>query len=787
MMAVRHRRLITGILLIALAGSCTPKQEKKSDTDGFSGSASCIECHERFYELWAPSFHGKAMQPVNKDFIKEYNLPSSEPMALEGKFYQVTYEDSAMVMLETENDKLINKYELSWSLGGRNVFCFLVPLDKGRLQTIPLAYDMNGKTWFNYPQSAVRHFLEDQYDEPLPWKDRMYTFNTGCYNCHVSQLSSNFDLATETYKTTWREAGINCETCHGPSAEHVRVCREAEEGEVPEDLKIIITSRFTPEQQNASCAPCHAKVTPITASYIPGDRFFDNFNITTLEDPDFYPDGRDLGENYTHTGWMMNPCLKSSDINCVTCHTSSGRNRFSDNPNQACTTCHTDKKEILEEHTMHEPGTPGSECVSCHAPTREFVGRFLRSDHSFRPPMPAATIKFGSPNACNICHDDKSPEWADQIVRQRENGDYQEETLYWAQLIKEARKGDWNRLDEMLQIIDKDKYNEVVITSFLRLLANCPDEKKWETIIKAMKENSSPLARSAAANTLASGGSEVARKALLEGATDDFRLVRISAAASLATYDPSRFTPEETGIKNKATEEYMESLITRPDDWSAHYNKGIFHQNRGEAHEALDSYETAARLYPEALLPLINSSVLYSYTGNQAKAEENLKKVLEMDPGNEAANLNLGLLFAEQGRMQEAERALLDALATNPQQAVAAYNLSVIYSQNNMGEAVKYASIAAEAVPDDPKYAYTLAYYQLQNNQKELAKKILREVIDKHPGYLFAVSLLADICLKEGKKNEAAELYKKALETEGLVENDRRALMEALSSIENSK
>lgn len=781
-MAVRYH-IILAISFIAITCFCTQKKRTAADPDTYSGSASCIECHEKFYELWAPSFHGKAMQPVNKKFTDEYQLPPSEPMPLEGKIYQVTYDDSAMVMLESKNGNLINKYELTWSLGGPNVYCFLVPLDKGRLQTIPLAFDMNRKTWFNYPLSAVRHFTEDQYDEPLPWKDRMYTFNTGCYNCHVSQLSSNFDPVTETYKTTWREPGINCETCHGPSAEHVKVCKEAGEGKVPDDLKIIITSKFTPEQQNASCAPCHAKVTPITSEYIPGDNFFDNFNLAALEDPDFYPDGRDLGENYTYTGWMMSPCLKSENIHCVTCHTSSGRNRFKDNPNEACTICHTDKNEILEEHTMHKPGTPGSECVNCHAPTREYVGRFLRSDHSFRPPMPAATIKFGSPNACNICHEDKSPEWADQIVRKRKNGNYQEETLYWAQLIKEARNNEWRRLDEMLNIIDKNRFNEIVSVSLLRLLASCPDNKKWNTIINAAAANSSPLARSAAANTLAFYNSEDAKKALLKGTTDQYRLVRISAAASLATYDPGRFTTKENIIKDKATEEYIKSLVTRPDDWSSHYNKGIFHQNRGEINMALESYETAARLYPESLVPLINSSILYSYTGNRLKAEENLKKVLDMEPDNEAANLNLGLLFAEQGKVQEAKKLLLTALSTNPKQAVAAYNLSVIYSQENMDQAVKYAAIAAESMPEDPKYPYTLAYFQLQNNQAEKAKKVLKEIIDKYPSYLFAISLLADTYLKEGNKDEAIQLYNRALKIEGITESDKKALMEALRSL----
>ncbi len=776
------------ILFGSLSFSCKHKKNNQQTADTtFSGSESCIDCHERFYELWAPSWHGKAMQPVNAGFVAEYRLPAEVPVEVEGKQYHITYEDSSMIMVEKKDGEVLKEYPLVWSLGGRNVFCFLTPLDKGKLQTIPLAYDMNREQWFNYPASSIRHFGEEEEDEALPWKDPMYTFNTGCYNCHVSQLSTNFDLATETYHTTWREPGINCETCHGPSAEHVEVCREAEKtGEEPEDLKIIITSTFTPEQHDASCAPCHAKVTPVTASYMPGEPFFDHFDIATLEDPDFYPDGRDLGENYTMTGWMMNPCKEESDLNCVTCHTSSGRNRFSENPNDACTSCHEYNGTHLQEHTMHEPGSEGSVCVNCHAPTREFVGHFLRSDHSFRPPMPEATIKFGSPNACNSCHTDESPEWANEIVKSRTNGDYQEETLYWAQLIKEAREGQWERLDEMLDIIEKDAYGEVVVTSFIRLLNSCSDEKKWSTILGALQDNESPLVRAAAATALSGNLSEEAKNALLTAAADDYRVVRVSAALSLSPFGDDRFTTAEATTRGEATDEYIGSLLARPDNWSSHYNKGLFHQNRGEVQKALNSYETAARLYPHALLPLINSSVLYSSVGNTTKAEENLRKAVQHEPDNEAANLNLGLLLAEQGKMQEAEAALRRALEANPQQAVAAYNLSVIASKQSVARAVEYASIAAESRPEEPKYAYTLAYYQLENNEKEKAIATLKKLIDDHPLYLNAVSFLGDIYMRDGRVKDTEALYERALETPGISQRDQEALRQALTSIRQS-
>ena len=136
---------------------------------------------------------------------------------------------------------------------------------------------------------------------------------------------------------------------------------------------------------------------------------------------------------------------------------------------------------------------------------------------------------------------------------------------------------------------------------------------------------------------------------------------------------------------------------------------------------ALDAYETAARLYPQSVMPLINSSVLYSSQGDQIKAEEKLRTVIAYDPNNDVANLNLGLLLAEQGRMDEAENALKAALAANPDnQPAAAKNLSVIVAQRgDFAQAVKYAKIAADTRPDYPEYAYTLAYYQMQNGQKQ--------------------------------------------------------------------
>ncbi|NQU87651.1 MAG: ammonia-forming cytochrome c nitrite reductase subunit c552, partial [Mariniphaga sp.] len=730
-----------------------------------------------------PSHHGKAMQPITSVFLIEDSIPSSTDFAIEEKMYQMVIRDTTLLMLEKEQNQ-VAEFKIIWALGGKNVYYFLTSIGQGKLQTIPLAYDLRIKKWYNNPESAVRHFPEGNPDEALPWKDRMYTFNTSCYSCHVSQLKTNYSLASDSYNTTWKEPGINCETCHGPSSEHVRIFRNLKEGEEPDNIGLIVTKTFTPEQHNASCAPCHAKMRPITASFMPGDRYYDNYDLTTLEHSDFYPDGRDLGENYTMTGWAMNECSINSDMHCVTCHTSSGRTRFTgDESNFLCLPCHKDNVDNVSLHSRHYEGSEGAVCINCHMPKTEF-GRMVRSDHSFRPPMPEATLKFESPNACNICHKDKSPEWANQIVKTRKKNQYQEETLFWAQLIKEARTGNWENLDQILDIIKNDSYGEVVTNSFVRLLAGCDNEKKWDGLLLALN-NSSPLVRSSAASGLTGNYTEEARIALVKACSDDLRVVRIAAALTIASFPDDLFSIAEMEIITKATNEYKQSLLARPDDWSAHYNMGIFYQNKGDLDNAVGSYETSSRLYPEAILPLINSSVLYSYIGNPIKAEESLKKALQIDPDNEAANLNLGLLLAEQGKTDDAIKALLKALEVNPKQAVAAYNLSVLNSGVNIEEAIRFAIIACEAAPENPRYGYTLAFFQNQAGFTGNAIKTLNEVLQKHPSDLNSAYLLGDIYLQDGNTNKALNLYYNLLILENLQDSDKLRIQQIISQLES--
>jgi len=161
----------------------------KAPAPAFTGSAGCRSCHEKFYQLWSTSFHGLAMRPYSDAFAASFLTPQDQPLAIGEAAYRVEIGPGQGVVVETVG-VTETRYPMVQALGGKNVFYFLTPLDKGRLQTLPLAYDVRKKEWFDMAASGVRHAPAGT-TAAVHWKDWPYTFNTGCHGCHVSQFSFN--------------------------------------------------------------------------------------------------------------------------------------------------------------------------------------------------------------------------------------------------------------------------------------------------------------------------------------------------------------------------------------------------------------------------------------------------------------------------------------------------------------------------------------------------------------------------------------------------------------------
>jgi len=126
---------------------------------GYAGSRSCIECHEKFYKLWSTSFHGLSMQPYTAAFAKAKLTPQAHEIIIGKYLYQADISGEAGWVIE-KGPKGQKKYPMEQVVGGKYVYYFLTTLERGKLQTLPVAYDVKRKEWFDKAASGIRHPLK---------------------------------------------------------------------------------------------------------------------------------------------------------------------------------------------------------------------------------------------------------------------------------------------------------------------------------------------------------------------------------------------------------------------------------------------------------------------------------------------------------------------------------------------------------------------------------------------------------------------------------------------------
>ena len=309
------------------------------------------------------------------------------------------------------------------------------------------------------------------------------------------------------------------------------------------------------------------------------------------------------------------------------------------------------------------------------------------------------------------------------------------------------------------------------------------DPQVVPVLLEAIKDPS-PLVRSAAAEALQGVSTKEAVQALVAAAGDDYRLVQVRAAASLAGQKNLPLDDAQKKMVEAANQEYLASILSRPDLWESHYNLGNYRLSCGDFKEAVASYDTALQLEPRAVLAMVNKSIAYARMGNNQEAGQALQKALDIAPESAAAHFNLGLLKAEEEDPKGAEIHLRAALKADPQMAQAAYNLCVILSSDRLDEAIGFCRQAADLRRDLPRYAYTLAFFQQQKGDNTGAESVLYELIDRHPDYADAYLLLGQILERQGDKARAKEVYSKGLAAEGIAENARLAMEVRLDALE---
>jgi predicted CXXCH cytochrome family protein len=507
----------------------------------------------------------------------------------------------------------------------------------------------------------------------------------------------------------------------------------------------------------ALCAPCHARRTQFADQGMPGGELLDRYLPALLAPGTFHPDGQILDEDFEWHAFTQSKMF-ANGVGCGDCHdVHSGRKRAEGDA--LCTRCHRADTYGAPSHHLHERASAGARCVSCHMPGRTFMVVHFRRDHSMRVPRPDLTAALGVPNACSAagCHGGEPQAWV-QARYDRWYGTRR--TPHWGMSLAAGRRSAPEAEAELARLSKDPLRPAVARATAVELLASYPGPAARSAVESALLD-AEPLIRATAVQHVSADDPATLARLLGPLLEDAVRWVRASAAARLAGAPAARLADSQRAAYASALDEYVEAQRYMSDLPSGPFNLGNLYAAMGRTADAERQYRRALRIDDQLFMARANLALLLATSGRAEESERLFREALAAQPHHAGISFNLGLLLAEQGRRAEAEKMLRASLAADPGLAAAAFDLAVLIGETRPREAVQVAGKAAAMRPEEPRYAWTLAFFQTRAGDLRGATATLETLLRAHPEHGDAYGLLAEVYARQGRRAEAQELIRR--------------------------
>jgi predicted CXXCH cytochrome family protein len=334
---------------------------------------------------------------------------------------------------------------ISMVTGSHHMQAYWVAGNEGNTQlSLPFTYLFDDQRWVPRGDVFLHPPDDDRHGEQV--------WNVSCIRCHTTAgqplaLGGGWQLHTRL-----GENGIACEACHGPGEAHIAanqnpVRRYLQHVRGGGDPTIVNPARLPPARAAEVCGQCHS-LTDVSAqielgtgkAYAPGDELEHTQPLLrplhpspalarhVADDPRylksyFWADGTIRVSSRDHSGMIESKCAAGGQLWCGSCHSlhdSDPVNLLAAGKatSAACTGCHPAIANDVAAHTHHEAASTGSTCFNCHMP--HTVYGLLKGIRNHRIDSPRVTEARGGdarPNACNLCHVDRSLAWtADRLA-----------------------------------------------------------------------------------------------------------------------------------------------------------------------------------------------------------------------------------------------------------------------------------------------------------------------------------------------------------------------------------
>jgi len=438
----------------------TPQKAERALKRDYAGSMACRPCHADQYAAWEQTGMSRMFRPYRPENVigdfQNTEFEAGDDVKLNGRQIEVTAGKDRFLFARMQvgearhfmelkhSDGRWVRYPVDYTIGSKWQQAYATRLPNGQIHVFPLQYSVLHHRWINFwkvidPENSERADVRsfEKFSEAT-------SYQANCAVCHTSQLQNRRGRGFEADNLEFREPGINCEMCHGPSAQHV-AAMAAGKPYVKEPLEPPVDfQKVSPQEYVAICAQCHMQ----SAMRDPGPHGELNYQsenreffhrpksrpLAEFSRKAFYKDGRFRETTFIVESLQRSACFKKGQVTCGHCHDPHGADaasnpkslKFLAHPDQMCLQCHTRFSAGIELHTRHPVASEASRCVSCHMPPIMNSLLFQARTHQIDDvPDAGAALRFGpeeSPNACLICHYPKDALWAKQQLQARVHG-----------------------------------------------------------------------------------------------------------------------------------------------------------------------------------------------------------------------------------------------------------------------------------------------------------------------------------------------------------------------------
>ncbi len=386
-----------------------PLGESNVAAADYIGPSACSECHPTQHALWSASLH------------RVMNAQVDDPGAVIGDFRGTvaTYgggevhfdRDLSGYLMTTRQGSREVTYRVTRTIGRRGLQEY-VGIEAGKTDEVRLPFGWWPRAGGWAPQVAFDPWLDEASFDPFapvrePWAERCpwchstYPFaqriarasgpravGHGLEQYFVASPGSD-RLAVAEQVTT----GISCESCHLGGRAHAdgagitaipQATRRDGTPELPATFALQRTDRRV---VNAICAQCHSGPSPRLA------------------------DGTALRNSSEALDLAASACAAK----CTDCHDPHVADSRGDEAKAvaACIGCHETFAAPEHAGTGHGAVT----CLECHMPKLVMgIDRYVRT-HRISSPTNAKLLAEAAPNACNLCHLDRSIAWTRDELR----------------------------------------------------------------------------------------------------------------------------------------------------------------------------------------------------------------------------------------------------------------------------------------------------------------------------------------------------------------------------------